>query len=148
MVKTTFSKAQKLELSTKIRLVLLEVLAPSLEREFPNRRIYLRLLSLLRRLNCLIRQSFWVETNCFLVVKVFSNSNLDPWKIRSRWLRCQKYILSIDFMVTHIYREANFYADILASIGYYNRNFDWFNHVHLDILKDYLLGILRLRLCY
>ncbi|XP_058786434.1 uncharacterized protein LOC131661045 [Vicia villosa] len=92
----------------------------------------------------------WIETDCKLVVKAFSNVNLVPWKIHSRWLMCWAYTLIIDFRITHIFREANFYAGFLANIGFKSKSFSWFSYVHKDITEDYLLdknGTPRLRLC-
>ncbi|XP_058757629.1 uncharacterized protein LOC131630904 [Vicia villosa] len=92
---------------------------------------------------------FWIETNCLLVVKAFSDPALVPWKIRSRWRRCHDLSQSIDFMISHIYREANFCADYLANIGHSSRSFCWFRFVHPFIVKDYLLdrdGIPKFRL--
>lgn len=33
-------------------------------------------------------KKLWIETDCSHVVKAFSNSNLVPWKITSRWHMC------------------------------------------------------------
>ncbi|XP_058733822.1 uncharacterized protein LOC131605491 [Vicia villosa] len=59
----------------------------------------------------------WLETNCILVVKAFSNPNLVSWKIKSRWLTCWAYTLIIEFRISHIFREVIFYADFLDNIG-------------------------------
>ncbi|XP_058776557.1 uncharacterized protein LOC131650867 [Vicia villosa] len=96
-------------------------------------------------------QKLWLESDCIIVVNSFSNSYLVPWIIKSRWLKCRSYTLSIDFMITHIYREANFCADILASLGLKLRNFSWFSHIVPDIRRDFLLdkdGTPRLRLLH
>ncbi|XP_058756625.1 uncharacterized protein LOC131629842 [Vicia villosa] len=96
-------------------------------------------------------QKLWLESDCIIVVNAFSNSNLVPWIIKSRWLKRRSYTLSIDFMITHIYREANFCVDILASLGLKLRNFCWFSHIVPDIRRDFLLdkdGTPRLRLLH
>ncbi|XP_058766974.1 uncharacterized protein LOC131640606 [Vicia villosa] len=72
----------------------------------------------------------WIESDCILVVNAFKNHSLVPWKIKSRWLVCC--------------------ADFLAGIGLRNKVTTWFNYIHEDIKKDYLLdkqGIPRIRLC-
>ncbi|XP_058783929.1 uncharacterized protein LOC131658677 [Vicia villosa] len=33
-------------------------------------------------------KKLWIETDCLLVVKAFSNVLLVPWRIKSRWLTC------------------------------------------------------------
>ncbi|XP_058726868.1 uncharacterized protein LOC131598268 [Vicia villosa] len=92
----------------------------------------------------------WIESDCILVVNAFKDHSFVPWKIKSRWLVCWAYSLSIDFMITHIFREANFCADFLAGIGLRNKATTWFNYIHEDIISEYLLdkqGTPRLRLC-
>ncbi|XP_058760243.1 subtilisin-like protease SBT1.7 [Vicia villosa] len=63
-------------------------------------------------------RKLWIETDCMLVVKAFSDPALVPWRIRSRWLSCHAYSQRMEFMVSHIYREANFCADYLSNIGH------------------------------
>ncbi|XP_058732705.1 uncharacterized protein LOC131604270 [Vicia villosa] len=94
-------------------------------------------------------KKLWIETDCKLVVLAISNSNLVPWSLKSRWLTCWEYTLSIDFRISHIYREANFCADFLENIGFRSKSISWFSYVHKEITKDYLLdkiGTPRLRL--
>lgn len=93
----------------------------------------------------------WMEIDCLLVVKAFSDSSLVPWKIRFRWLRCIAFSRTIDFMISHVFRETNFYVDFLANIGLAGRSYSWFNFVHYILVKDCLLdkeGTHRLRFCY
>lgn len=65
----------------------------------------------------------WLEMNCILVVNAFSNSNLVPWYIKSRCLICCAYTLNMDFMITHTYREVNFYDDFLANLEFQTKAF-------------------------
>lgn len=60
---------------------------------------------------------FWLETDSKLVELVFSNTSLVPWSLRNRWLNCFTLTHSMNFLVTHIFREGNFCADSLANIG-------------------------------
>src|SRR4051812_38815406 len=95
-------------------------------------------------------KKLWMETDCLLVVKAFSNTCLVPWTIRSRWLRCIAHTRSIEFLITRVYREVNFCADLLANLGLYIGRFCWFQLVHFVIVQYYLLnkvGTPRLRLC-
>ncbi|XP_058734177.1 uncharacterized protein LOC131605902 [Vicia villosa] len=94
-------------------------------------------------------RKLWVESDCILVVNAFKDHYLVPWKIRSRWLKCLEYTLKIDFLCTHIFREANFCADSLANFGLTCKDMQWFNYVIKDINRDFLLdkaGTPRLRL--
>ncbi|XP_058742694.1 uncharacterized protein LOC131615239 [Vicia villosa] len=86
-------------------------------------------------------KKLWMETDCSSVVKAFSDSSLVPWKIRSRWLFCVAYTRNIDFMISHVYREANFCADFLANLGLSNSSYNWYNYVHSILIKDYLLDM-------
>ncbi|XP_058775776.1 uncharacterized protein LOC131650051 [Vicia villosa] len=36
-------------------------------------------------------RKLWIETDCMLVVKAFSDPTLVPWRTRSRWLSCHAY---------------------------------------------------------
>ncbi|XP_058751102.1 uncharacterized protein LOC131624142 [Vicia villosa] len=95
-------------------------------------------------------QKVWLESDCLLVVKAFSDTSLVPWKIRSRWLGCLEYTRSIEFMISHAYREANFCADLLANLGLSLRNYHWFSFLHSVLVRKYLLDkedTHRLRLC-
>lgn len=66
-------------------------------------------------------KKLWIETDCRLVVKAFSNFAIVPWTIRSRWLCCHGFTQSIEFMILHVYMEANFYVDYPANIGCFTR---------------------------
>lgn len=81
----------------------------------------------------------WIESDCILVVNSFYNHNLVPWNLKARWRNCWIYTLSINFLITHIFREANFRVDILAGLGLKLRRFSWFSFVHRDVLRKFLL---------
>ncbi|XP_058750562.1 uncharacterized protein LOC131623580 [Vicia villosa] len=81
---------------------------------------------------------FWLESDYTLVVKTFYNHALVPWTIRSLWLVYWSYMMIIDFMITHIFREANFCANILASVGLDCNSSFWFHHVYRNIRKDFI----------
>ncbi|XP_058776615.1 uncharacterized protein LOC131650935 [Vicia villosa] len=92
----------------------------------------------------------WLETDSMFVVNAFKDCSRVPWKLRSRWLVCWNYSVKINFMVTHIFREANFCADSLANLGLHFKAFRIFNYVHEDIQRDFLLdklGTPRHRIC-
>lgn len=59
----------------------------------------------------------WLESDSMLVVKAFKNHALVPCKLRNRWINCTNIILSMQFIVSHIFREGNQCADTLAGIG-------------------------------
>lgn len=69
----------------------------------------------------------WVRSQA--VVRALHNTNLVPRSIKSRWLNCLHNLKSFGLMVTHIYREDNTCADILASLSLTNMHDTWYNHV-------------------
>lgn len=66
-----------------------------------------------------------LEMDSSLVVQAFSNINLVPWRLKSRWLNCISFTNSVDFMVTHIFREGNACAYSLANIGLNYKSLSW-----------------------
>ena len=62
--------------------------------------------------------SIWLESDSTYVVYLLSNwSTKVPWSLRSRWIRCLKIIESINFRVSHIFREGNKVADDLSKFA-------------------------------
>jgi ribonuclease HI len=62
-------------------------------------------------------RNVWLETDSSLVVLAFRKASLVPWKIRNRWNNCMHSITTMNFLISHIYRERNGCADTLANIG-------------------------------
>ncbi|XP_055961091.1 uncharacterized protein LOC130015304 [Mercurialis annua] len=63
-------------------------------------------------------QFVWLECDSIYVVNLFKRKDMQiPWKLRVKWIACLKYINSINFVVSHIFREGNGVADILAHHG-------------------------------
>ena len=59
----------------------------------------------------------WLECDSALVVNAFKNKYLIPWKLRNRWEKCLSSVSKMNFVVSHVYREGNCCADLLANIG-------------------------------
>lgn len=59
----------------------------------------------------------WIESDNMFLVNAFKNRSLAPWNLLSCWLVCLDYSTKIDFMISHIYKEANFCANFLANLG-------------------------------
>jgi len=49
----------------------------------------------------------WLETDSELVVKAFSNHKLVPCNLRNKWRNCILILSSVNFVVSHVYREEN-----------------------------------------
>lgn len=75
----------------------------------------------------------WLECESLLVVSAFSSFNLVPWKIRNRWRNCMHLCNSMNFRVSHIYKEGNSCAYRLAAYGIYSQCFTWW-----DLIPDFI----------
>ncbi|XP_058776007.1 uncharacterized protein LOC131650311 [Vicia villosa] len=49
--------------------------------------------------------NLWLETDSKLVVLAFSKPDIVPWTLRNRWENVIHHTRSINFSITHIYRE-------------------------------------------
>lgn len=59
----------------------------------------------------------WLETDSKLVVQAFTNEDIVPWKLKSRWLNCKLLCCKMKFIFSHVYREGNSCTDGLANYG-------------------------------
>jgi ribonuclease HI len=63
-------------------------------------------------------KNIWLETDSLLVVSAFIDiSTFVPWNLRNKWQNTLYYLNDLNCIVTHIYREGNMVADLLASHG-------------------------------
>jgi ribonuclease HI len=69
----------------------------------------------------------WLESDSKLAVLAFKSCNIIPWQLYNRWLNCMIMIISMNFVVSHVYREGNHVADKLANIGLSLNAFTWWN---------------------
>jgi len=49
--------------------------------------------------------NLWLETDSQLVLFAFKFHNMVPWYIGNRWINCLHTVTSMNFLVSHIYRE-------------------------------------------
>lgn len=61
--------------------------------------------------------NLWIESDSSLVVMAFKNDSMIPCNIRNRWKNCVRMLYQMNFLITHIYREGNRCADLVASKG-------------------------------
>jgi ribonuclease HI len=78
----------------------------------------------------------WLETDSMLLRLAFKNSLMIPWSLRNRWVNCMEVTKSMNFMVSHIYREGNGCADALANIGLDLTGFVWWQDAP-NIISDF-----------
>ena len=95
--------------------------------------------------------SLWLETDSMLVLLAFKSSNIVPWSLRNIWDNCLHLLSSMNFFVTHIYREWNKCVDTLANIGLSLVSHCWYlqppSEIKLDLVKNNL-GLPNFRLSY
>ncbi|GAU48979.1 hypothetical protein TSUD_245700 [Trifolium subterraneum] len=60
----------------------------------------------------------WLETDSVLVVSAFNKPTaLVPWQLRNRWKNAIHKAKSMNVIISHIFRESNQVADLLANHG-------------------------------
>jgi ribonuclease HI len=73
--------------------------------------------------------NFWLESDSLLLVQAFSNIQLIPWKLKTKWKNCLHRIKDFRFRVSHIYREGNTCADRLANAGFFVDGVVWWDQL-------------------
>jgi len=61
--------------------------------------------------------NFWLGSDSMLEVNAFSNSDIVTWHLSNIWFNCMKLINSMNFVVSHIFREGNQCTDSLANFS-------------------------------
>ncbi|KAJ4710484.1 Ribonuclease H protein [Melia azedarach] len=80
----------------------------------------------------------WLESDSTAAIACLLNSNFNPpRRIKNDWLNCKASISKMSIQCTHIYREGNKVADIMANLGLCSSGSIWFNSAPLQI-KDAL----------
>lgn len=60
----------------------------------------------------------WFESDSTLVVQLLWDMSLNmPWRFLSDWSNVLKFIYSISFCLSHIYREGNMVANVLSKVA-------------------------------
>lgn len=86
----------------------------------------------------------WLETDSMLVFSAFKSHKIVPWHLQNRWNNCLHLISSMHFYVTHVYREGNHCADILANIGLNLHSHCWYTQLPPSIRADLVTNSLGL----
>ncbi|KAK9949954.1 hypothetical protein M0R45_005462 [Rubus argutus] len=69
----------------------------------------------------------WLEVDSSLVLDFIRRPSLVPWKLQIRWFNCLYQISQMHFKVSHIFREGNKVADVLANYGTLSSDFVWWD---------------------
>jgi ribonuclease HI len=96
--------------------------------------------------------NLWLETDSILVVSAFKNQNKPvAWPLRNRWKNTLVLLGQMNCMVTHVYREGNKVADLIANFGLTAPSYiSWFNAPVFinDSLANNKLGLPNFRICF
>ena len=79
--------------------------------------------------------SLWLESDSTSAVLAFKNSSMIPFRFRNRWHNC--FQLGITVICSHIYREGNCCADLLATIGHRLVGSIWFDSLPSSMSLDF-----------
>ena len=90
------------------------------------------------------RRNLWLEADSELVIRAFKNHDLVPYHLRNRWLNCMLLTRSMNFMATHIFREGNACANLLADASHSLENITVWMNLPSSISESYCKNILGL----
>jgi len=79
--------------------------------------------------------SLWLESDSSSVVKAFKNQSLIPIRLRNRWHKRMQYGLFV--ICSHIYREGNCCADIMADMGHGLTVTSWYHNLPASLAADF-----------
>ncbi|XP_035545131.1 receptor-like protein 7 [Juglans regia] len=99
------------------------------------------LLEGVRRCHALGFYRVQIETDSQLVVNWIVKNKCPIWYLEDFWEDLQEHLNSLEYTVTHIFREGNVVADFLAKCGAEGLNSDW-SDIHM--LPSLLRGLLRM----
>lgn len=80
--------------------------------------------------------NLWIESDSKLVTLAIKSPQIVPWQIKNRWLNCLTLLQSMNFLLTHIYREGNHCADKLANLSLSISDYMWWSSTPVNIRED------------
>jgi len=89
-----------------------------------------------------------LKTNSKLVILVFSSINTVPWDLRNHWLEYMHLIRNMNFIVFHILKERNHFADKMANLGFNVQTLTWWDETPLKVMAGFArnkLGLTNFR---
>ena len=78
----------------------------------------------------------WIESDSKLATLALKSSHIIPAKLTNRWNNCIMLLNSMEFFVSHIYREGNHGANKLANLGLSLPIFTWWSSPPIVIRED------------
>lgn len=72
-------------------------------------------------------RKIWLECDSWFAVQSFKDSNMIPWKLKTRWNNCIFFTKAMQFEVSHIYIEGNCCADGRSKFALQTIGFSWWD---------------------
>jgi ribonuclease HI len=95
--------------------------------------------------------NLWIESDSSSVVAAFHNQTKSvAWSLRNRWQNALYMTTQMNFMVSHIYREGNQVADLMANHGLSILSIVYWNNLPLFVRDSFTFnknGSTSFRLC-
>jgi len=85
------------------------------------------------------RNRLWLEIDSFSADQAFKNPSFNPFCLRNRWHNC--FQLGLMVICSHIFREEDCCADMLASLGHVIPATSWYATIPSLLLADYFRDI-------
>ncbi|XP_019455095.1 PREDICTED: uncharacterized protein LOC109356219 [Lupinus angustifolius] len=82
-------------------------------------------------------RSIWLECDSKVVVDIFDGSKSVPWRLSNLMNKCNSTLSSMNFKVTHIFRQGNACADKLATYGVSSKVDTWWNYMPNFLYEDF-----------
>ncbi|KAL6578124.1 hypothetical protein OROMI_010452 [Orobanche minor] len=86
-------------------------------------------------------ENIWVEVDSKVAIRLLSGNTTCQWKLQALVAKIRNFLSKINIRVSHIYREGNGVADLLANRGCERRDFYCANGQDLN---GKILGLIRL----
>ncbi|KAK2404238.1 hypothetical protein QL285_053601 [Trifolium repens] len=101
--------------------------------------LYAEIMGIILAIECAVDRNWrqlWIKSDSKLAVSAFKKSSIIPWQLKNRWLNCMCKIKNIQVIVSHVYREGNYVADMLANLGLTVTDFTWWHTAPPSISDD------------
>ncbi|XP_019433776.1 PREDICTED: uncharacterized protein LOC109340519 [Lupinus angustifolius] len=82
----------------------------------------------------------WIEVDSSMLLDIFSGKSNPPWSLQNDWIKCKEKLHTMNYNITHIFREGNNCADKLASFGIVSRTHTVWNAIPSFIFSDYTMN--------
>lgn len=79
----------------------------------------------------------WLECDSTLAIHALSSPSVVPWVLRNRWSNVLSLTRKMHFLCSHVFREGNTCADLLANHGTKISGLSWWNSIPSFIFDEF-----------